>query len=73
MLGFFAGNDHINGHATISDKDNNKVNQFEVNTSFAFGGIGGGVAVIKDSSRMGWLYNRFSELVLEGIVGEYKK
>lgn len=71
LLGFMAGNDHIYGTAFIKDKQGNIANEFDVNTSYAFGGIAGGVAALKDSSRMGWLYERFAELVLEGIVGEY--
>ncbi len=73
FFGFLAGNDHINGHAIINDNEGNVVNEFDVNTFYAFGGIAGGVAAMNDSNRMGWLYERFAELVLEGVVGEYKK
>ena len=69
MWGFMAGDDHIQGKATIRDTDGNVVNEYDVNASYSLGGLGGG----QDSSRMGWLYEKFAELVVEGINGNKKE
>ena len=39
LLGFMAGNDHIYGRAIIKNNAGNIVNEFDVNTSYAFGGV----------------------------------
>ncbi len=69
MWGFMSGDDHIKGKATIVDNDGTIVNEFNVNASYALGGFAGG----QDSSRMSWLYEKFAELIVEGIQGKQKE
>lgn len=59
MFGVLAGADSINGQVTI--KDNDKViDKFEVDISYALGGAMGGT-----DTRMSWMYEAFSDKILE--------
>jgi Domain of unknown function (DUF4410) len=58
MFGFLAGDDHISGKVRLLNKAGQPVRSFEVNASYAFGGVAGG----QDGARMNWLYDKFSEL-----------
>jgi hypothetical protein len=67
MLGVFAGDDHVTGRVRVLDAHGQALRSFEVNASYALGGWAGG----QDSMRMGWLYDKFSELAaaeLEQVV-----
>lgn len=57
MLGFMAGNDYLRGSATVLSTSGKPVYTFEVSVSYALGGFGGG----QESTRMNWLYEKFSE------------
>jgi len=65
MLGFLAGDDHINGVVRVMDANDQPLRSFEVKTSYALGGWGGG----QDGTRMNWMYDKFSEMAL----GELEK
>jgi hypothetical protein len=58
MFGFLAGDDHISGKVRLLNRAGQPVRSFEVNASYAFGGVAGG----QDGARMNWLYDKFSEL-----------
>jgi hypothetical protein len=67
MFGFLAGDDRIAGRIRLLNASGQAVRSFEVNASYAFGGIGGG----QDGARMNWLYDKFAELAqieLEKVV-----
>lgn len=64
MFGFLAGDDHLNGTATLLGRDGRDLGRFGVNTSWALGGIAGG----QDSARIGWLYEEFSKQLAEELV-----
>lgn len=66
MFGFMAGDDHIVGIITITDKNKKILKSFEISASYAFGGLAGG----QDSIRMGWLYEKFAELTIAELRGE---
>jgi len=65
MFGFMAGDDHIVGTVELRNAEMKPVHQFEVKASYAFGGFAGG----QDSARMGYLYEKFSELVVVELRG----
>jgi hypothetical protein len=65
LFGVFAGDDHVTGKVRLLDGRGQPVRSFDVSASYALGGIGGG----QDSTRMNWLYDKFSELAL----GELQK
>ena len=48
MLGFMAGDDHINGHVRVLDPSGRPLRSFEVKASYALGGLAGG----QDGARM---------------------
>lgn len=61
MLGFLAGADSITGQVYV--KDNQKVlDSFEVDISYAFGGAMGDT-----ETRMNWIYESFSNKILEEL------
>jgi hypothetical protein len=64
MFGFMAGDDHLNGTATLLGRDGKPLGSFGVKTSWAFGGLAGG----QDSSRMSWLYEEFSKKLADELV-----
>jgi hypothetical protein len=59
MLGFLAGADYITGQVTVKDGDK-VVDKFEVDISYAFGGAMGDT-----DTRMNWMYESFSNKILE--------
>jgi hypothetical protein len=61
MLGFFAGADSITGQVYV--KDGEKVlDNFEVDITYAFGGAMGDT-----DTRMNWMYESFSNKILEEL------
>ena len=60
MLGILAGADHITGRLRLVDEQGKSLRNFEINASYGLGGFAGG----QDSTRMGWLYDKFSDLAL---------
>ena len=68
MWGFMAGDDRIVGNVEVQGPGNKPVNHFEVSASYALGGFGGG----QDDTRMNWLYEKFSELLVAELTGENK-
>jgi hypothetical protein len=64
MFGSLAGNDHIYGRVVVKEADTGKkIKEFEVDAAYALGGIAGG----QTQSRMGWLYNKFADLVVKEL------
>jgi hypothetical protein len=59
MLGILAGSDYITGQVSVKDGDK-VIDKFEVDISYAFGGVMG-----ITSSRMDWMYESFSNKILE--------
>jgi hypothetical protein len=59
MLGFLAGADSITGQVSVKDGDK-VVDKFEVDISYAFGGAMGDT-----DTRMNWMYESFSNKILE--------
>ena len=66
MFGFMAGDDHLVGTVTITDKNKKALNSFEVSASYALGGLAGG----QDSMRMNWLYQKFAEQTVAELKGQ---
>lgn len=66
MWGFMAGDDHISGAASIFNRDDKPIYDFQVTSSYALGGIAGGV----DQTRLTWLYEDFSKTVAEELAGK---
>ena len=64
-FGFLAGNDSITGDAQIKDKKGAEVDRFGVSTSYALGGLIGGIGTV----RTGWLYDSFSNEIVKEITG----
>lgn len=60
MMGFLAGDDHVNGRVRLLDPAGKRVRDIEVTASYALGGWGGG----QDGTRMNWLYDKFAELAV---------
>ncbi len=65
MWGFMAGNDHIEGDISLLGENAAPFHSFHVAASYALGGMMG----FKET-RMGWLYEEFSKLTLQEILGE---
>jgi Domain of unknown function (DUF4410) len=68
MFGVLAGDDHVVGRVRVLDTAGRPLRSFEVNANYALGGWGGG----QDGTRLGWLYDKFSELAaaeLEKVIG----
>jgi hypothetical protein len=71
LFGFMAGDDHVHGVVRVMDANDQPLRSFEVKTSYALGGIGGG----QDGTRMNWMYDKFAEMALgelEKVVGTPK-
>jgi hypothetical protein len=64
ILGVLAGADHVEGKVRVLSPEGRRLHSFDVTASYAFGGYAGG-----DSTRMGWMYDKFSELVLSELTG----
>jgi len=64
MFGFMAGDDHLNGTATLVRRDGKTLGTFGVKTSWALGGLAGG----QDSARMTWLYEEFAKMLASELV-----
>ena len=58
MFGAMAGDDHVSGRVRVLDAQGRALRSFDVNASYALGGLAGG----QDGMRMNWLYDKFSEL-----------
>ena len=65
MWGFMAGNDHIHGDVSLIDENGKPFHTFNVSAAYALGGFMG----FKET-RMGWLYEEFTELTLKEITGK---
>lgn len=63
MFGFMAGDDHIKGRVRLMTESQQELRAFDVSASYAFGGFAGG----QDGTRMKWLYDKFSDLVLQEL------
>lgn len=63
-LGFLAGDDHVTGDAIVLDRTGEAVYTYKANASYALGGIAGG----DDSTRVNWLYKKFSEIVSDELA-----
>lgn len=68
MWGFMAGNDHLNGKVTLSDRESHPLRHFDVSAAYALGGLGGG----QDGARLGWLYEKFTEEAVNELTGAPK-
>ena len=68
MFGFMAGPDHLKGRVTLIDADNNPLRFFDVSATYAFGGVAGG----QDGTRLGWLYERFAQEMINELTGKTK-
>jgi hypothetical protein len=64
LLGVLAGQDHMEGKVRVFSADGRRLHSFDVNASYGFGGAAGG-----DATRMGWMYEKFSELVMTELTG----
>lgn len=65
MFGFMAGDDHIVGDVVARHSGGREVQRFQVSTSYALGGIGGG----QDDVRMSWMYEKFAEELVNELTG----
>jgi hypothetical protein len=66
MFGFMAGSDNFDGTVTLIDGNKHVKNSFDISASYALGGFAGGV----NSSRLGWLSEKFAELTVNTILGK---
>lgn len=69
MLGVMAGADLIEGYVRVYDQRGRQVHGYKVNASYALGGFAGG----QDSTRLGWLYDKFSDLAVAELAGATEK
>ena len=65
-LGFMAGDDHLIGDAYVLNREGNTVYTYTAEASYALGGFAGG----DDSTRINWLYEKFSEIVSDELVSK---
>lgn len=68
-FGFMAGADSVTGNVHVLGADGKPLAKFEVSASYALGGIGGGM----DDARMNWLYEEFSKLTINEMLGQEAK
>ncbi|HBK54856.1 MAG TPA: hypothetical protein DDZ76_01000 [Xanthomonadales bacterium] len=68
-FGFMAGSDRILGTVTARDSQGRLINRFNVNASYALGGLAGGM----DQARTGWLYEKFAEETLIELTSTERK
>jgi hypothetical protein len=66
MWGFMAGADRVKGDVTLRDGNGRDLDHFTVYADYALGGLAGA----QDEARMGWLYEKFSQLTVQNLVGE---
>ena len=65
MWGFMAGDDHIEGDILLLGENAAPFHVFHVSASYALGGMMG----FKET-RMSWLYEEFSKLIFQEILGK---
>ena len=65
MWGIMAGDDHIEGDISLLGENAATFHTFQVSASYALGGMMG----FKET-RMSWLYEEFSKLTLQEILGQ---
>jgi hypothetical protein len=65
LLGVMAGADMVEGSVRVYDARGRQVHGYKVSASYALGGSAGG----QDSMRMGWLYDKFSDLAVAELAG----
>lgn len=65
MFGFMAGADKLAGDVYLRDASGKVVNHFSVYADYALGGLAGA----SDEARMGWLYDKFSQLLIQHLLG----
>jgi len=65
MFGFMAGADSLKGAVTLN-KGTLELATFDVNASYALGGIAGG----QNQARLGWLSDKFAEQAVKMILGK---
>lgn len=65
MLGVMAGADLIEGYVRVYDQRGRQVHGYKVNASYGLGGLAGG----QDTTRLGWLYDKFSDLAVAELAG----
>lgn len=63
-LGFMAGDDHLIGDAYVVDRNGDTVYTYTAEASYALGGFAGG----DNTTRINWLYDKFSEIVSDELV-----
>lgn len=63
IWGFMAGTDVLQGEVYIRNAEGTLINHFAVHAGYALGGFAGG------NARMGWLYDQFSELLVQQTLG----
>ena len=68
-LGMLAGDDHLIGDAIILNRNGDEVFTFTVEAVYAWGGITSG----GDSTRVYWLYEKFSDTVTDELVAKREK
>lgn len=66
LWGFMAGSDYITADVLLKDAKGVEQDKFQIETSYALGGLVGGVA----SVRINWLYDSFSSEVLKELTGQ---
>ncbi|MCG2575383.1 DUF4410 domain-containing protein [Dechloromonas sp. XY25] len=57
MWGIMAGSDYITADVVLKDAAGKEIDKYEVSVSYGLGGLAGG----QDTTRMGWLYEKFAE------------
>ncbi|MES2632143.1 MAG: hypothetical protein V4669_04180 [Pseudomonadota bacterium] len=65
VLSALAGSDSIDAYVRVLDDGGRQVHGYKVNASYSLGGMAGSI----DSMRMGWLYDKFSELAVAELQG----
>lgn len=63
--GFMAGADYIKASVVVKDAKGTVVDKFQVETTYAFGGLAGGPAGV----RTDWLYENFGNEVVKELTG----
>jgi len=63
MWGFMAGDDHVQGDVVVL-KTGEPVYNYTIIASYALGGFAGG----DDTARMEWLYEEFSEILVNELI-----
>lgn len=66
LWGFMAGSDYITADVVVKDAKGVQQDKFQVETSYALGGLVGGVA----SVRIDWLYDSFSSEIVKELTGQ---